>query len=363
MRMATLDVKDIRFEKVAQTKEKTPEDKLGFGAVYTDHMLLIDWDDQEGWHDPRIVPYGPFSLDPATAVFHYGQAIFEGMKAYNENGKILLFRPDCNFERLNISADRLSLPALDPEFALASLKKLLEIEKSWVPSSAGTSLYIRPFMFSTEKTLAVHTAKTVTYGVILSPSGAYFSSDLAPTKIYVEEEYVRAVRGGMGYAKTAGNYAGSYKGQDKAAALGYAQTLWLDGVERKYIEEVGAMNIFFKINGTYVTPALNGSILPGITRRSVIQLLEEAGETVEERHVSIEELLEGIEDGSVEEIFGTGTAAVVTPVGELAYRDKKYVVNDFKTGPGARNIYDRLTAIQLGKEEGPQGWSVEVCKV
>ena len=260
--MTKLTVNDIRVELTTTPKEKTPDDKLGFGTVFTDHMFVMDWSSDKGWYDPRIVPYGPIPVSPALNVLHYGQSVFEGMKAYNANGEAVLFRPEQNFKRLNKSSDRIALPELDEEFALAALKKLISIDKEWIPKSEGTSLYVRPFLYGAEEALGVHPNNEVKFVIILSPSGSYFKAGLQPNKIFVEHEYVRAVRGGFGFAKTAGNYAGSLKGQKKAQELGYSQSLWLDGVEQKYIEEGGAMNIFFKIDGTFVTPELNGSILP-----------------------------------------------------------------------------------------------------
>lgn len=357
--MSKLTVEDIKLELTKTPKEKTPDDKLGFGQVFTDHMFVMDWTPEKGWHDPKIVPYGPLEISPALNTLHYGQSVFEGMKAYNANGEAVLFRPQENFKRLNKSADRIALPELDEEFALLALKKLLQIDKEWIPTSEGTSLYVRPFMFGTEEVLGVHPNNKVKFIIILSPSGSYFKSGLQPNKIFVENEYVRAVRGGFGFAKTAGNYAGSLKGQSKAQKLGYSQSLWLDGVEQKYIEEGGAMNIFFKIDGKFVTPELNGSILPGITRDSVIKLLRSLGETVEERKLPLTEVYEAYDNGKLEEVFLSGTAAVIAPVGELFDGTKKLEITD-KAGEWTSKIYDLLTGIQLGKVEDTLGWVEKV---
>ena len=337
------------------------ESKLGFGKIFTDHMFVMDYDEGQGWHDPRIVPYGPLSLEPSAMCLHYGQEVFEGMKAYRApDGRILLFRPDRNMARLNSSNDRLCIPAIDEEFALECLKELVRLEADWIPTKEGTSLYIRPFIFAVDPMLGVHPAKHLMFVIILSPVGAYYDGGLDPVKIFVEDEYVRAVRGGMGFSKTGGNYAASLKAQQLAEKQGYTQVLWLDGVERKYVEEVGAMNIFFKINGTVVTPKLNGSILPGVTRDSVIALCKEWGIPVEERQISVDEVVAAAESGEMEECFGTGTAAVVSPVGELRYEEEKMEIGGGKIGEVTQRIYDTITGIQLGRIEGPAGWSVEV---
>ncbi|MGX7111771.1 branched-chain amino acid aminotransferase [Gemella cuniculi] len=357
--MSKLTVKDIKLELTSSPKEKTPDDKLGFGQVFTDHMFVMDWDKENGWHNPKIVPYGPIPMSPALNTLHYGQSIFEGMKAYIANGEAVLFRPEENFKRLNKSADRIALPELDEEFALVALKKLIEIDKEWIPKSEGTSLYIRPFMFGSEEALGVHPNNKVKFIIILSPSGSYFKAGLQPNKIFVENQYVRAVRGGFGFAKTAGNYAGSLKGQQKAQQLGYSQSLWLDGVEQKYIEEGGAMNIFFKIDGKFITPELNGSILPGITRASVIELLKSLGETIEERKLSLEEVYNAYDNGKLEEVFLSGTAAVIAPVGELFDGNKKLEIAT-EAGEWTNKIYNLLTGIQLGKVEDKFGWITKV---
>lgn len=342
-------------------KKPSENEALGFGKIFTDHMFIMNYDKGQGWHDPRIVPYGPLEMDPASMCLHYGQEVFEGLKAYlADDGRALLFRPEKNFERLNVSNERMCIPQVDEELCLEALKQLVKIEKDWIPTAEGSSLYIRPFIISVDPFLGVHPSNSYLFIIILAPSGTYYPQGINPTKIAVENKYVRAVRGGTGFAKTAANYAISLKAQAEAEELGYNQALWLDGVERKYVEEVGAMNIFFKIKGKVITPALQGSILSGVTRMSVIELLKSWGEDVEERAISVDEIIEASDAGELEEMFGTGTAAVVSPVGELLIGDKKIIINDNKTGELSQKLYDCLTGIQRGKTEGPEGWSVEV---
>jgi branched-chain amino acid aminotransferase len=342
-------------------KQRPDDAHLEFGKVFTDHMFIMDYTEGKGWHDPRIVPYQPITVDPACMVFHYGQTVFEGLKAYYaEDGKILLFRPERNMARLNHSNERLCIPAVDEEFLLDALKTLISIEKDWIPRAEGTSLYIRPFIIATEPYLGVSVAASYKLMIILTPVGSYYKEGIHPVKIAVEDKYVRAVKGGTGTAKTAGNYASSLKAQEEAGETGYSQVLWLDGVERKYIEEVGSMNIFFKINGEVVTPALNGSILPGITRDSILQLLQHWNVPVVERKISIDEIYEAYQNGHLEEVFGTGTAAVISPVGELFWNQEKLTVNNGETGELSKRLFDTLTSIQVGKEKDPFGWVTEV---
>ncbi|MDI6766965.1 MAG: branched-chain amino acid aminotransferase [Bacteroidota bacterium] len=351
----------INIEITKNPKPKPDQKNLGFGKYFTDHMFIMDYSESKGWHDPRIIPYQPLSLDPATSVFHYGQAIFEGMKAYlSVEGKILLFRPEKNMERINSSNDRMSMPPIDVDFGVEALKTLVKLDKDWIPTAEGTSLYLRPFVFSTDPLLGVRASNTYKFIIILSPVGAYYPQGISPVNIYVEPEYVRAVRGGTGYAKAAGNYAGSMKAQSIAAKKGYVQVLWLDGVERKYIEEVGAMNVFFKIKGEVVTPPLEGSILPGITRESVIFLLKHWGMKVSERKISIHELHEAYKVGELEEAFGTGTAAVISPIGELSWNNSRMVINNNMTGEIAHKLYDTLTGIQYGRLKDEFGWTLEI---
>lgn len=348
---------EIKIELTNQPKVKPNDDKLIFGTQFTDHMFIMDYEECKGWYDPRIVPYQPITLDPAAMIFHYGQTVFEGLKAYRTSeGTVQLFRPQENFKRLNKSNERMVIPPIDEQFALKALKKLLEIEQDWVPSAEGTSLYIRPFVIATDPYLGVRPSHQYKFMIILSPVGAYYKEGINPVKIAVENEYVRTVLGGTGEAKTAGNYAASLKAQEIVEAQGFTQVLWLDGVEKKYIEEVGSMNVFFKIDGEVVTPALTGSILHGITRNSVIQLLKHWNIPVVERKVSMEELAKAHEEGRLEEAFGTGTAAVISPIGLLNWREKDYVINDSKTGEVSKRLYDTLTGIQYGKIEDPFNW-------
>lgn len=353
---------DIKVEKTKNPKEiPGKDDPLVFGTIFTDHMYIMDYNPEQGWHDPRIIPYQPIVLDPSAMVFHYGQEMFEGLKAYKTaDESILLFRPDKNITRANNTNRRICIPEIDPEDFLNGIKTLVRIEESWIPRREGTSLYIRPFVIATDPFLGVRPSNTYQFMIILSPVGAYYPEGLDPVKIWIEDEYVRAVRGGIGEAKTGGNYVASLLAQMKAHEEGYSQVLWLDGVERKYIEEVGAMNIFFKIKGTVVTPMLNGSILPGVTRDTCIELCKQWGIKVEERKVSVEELIEAAKDGTLEECWGSGTAAVVSPVGHLRYGDEVMQINDGGIGAVSQRLYDEVTAIQLGNRKGPEGWAVEV---
>lgn len=353
---------NIRIEKTTTPKELPKTDNpLKFGTIFTDHMFLMNYETGKGWHDPRIVPYQSLSLEPSAMVFHYGQEMFEGLKAYKtEDGRTLLFRPNKNIERANRSNRRLCIPEIPEEDFLDALKALVKTDEAWIPSKPGTSLYIRPFVIATDPFLGVRPSDTYLFIIILSPVGAYYPEGLNPVKIWIEDEYVRAVRGGIGEAKTGGNYVASLKSQVKAHEEGYSQVLWLDGVERKYIEEVGAMNIFFKIDGTIVTPQLNGSILPGVTRDSVINLCKEWGLQVEERKISIDEIYEAHKNGKLEEVFGTGTAAVISPVKELRWENHFMQVGNGQIGKYSQKFYDTITGLQLGKIEDTFNWTVEV---
>lgn len=353
---------DIQFKPAAALKEKPKKGQpLGFGKIFTDYMFTMQYTEGKGWHDPVIEPFHNLSLSPAAMVFHYGQEMFEGLKAYKgEGGKVFLFRPDMNAKRANRSNDRLCIPRLPEEDFVQAVKELVSVERDWIPEDEGTSLYIRPFIIATDEFLGVAPSQTYLFMIILSPSGAYYESGLAPVGIWIEDEYVRAVKGGTGFAKTGGNYASSLIAQVKAHDEGFSQVLWLDGVERKYIEEVGAMNIFFKISGKLVTPMLNGSILPGVTRDSVIQLARSWGYEVEERRISVEELLAAQHSGALEEVFGTGTAAVISPVGKLRFQDEIMTIHDGKIGELSQKIYDTVTGIQWGKLDDPFGWRIEV---
>lgn len=353
---------NIRYEKTTAPKEiPGPENPLTFGTIFTDHMFIMDYKEGEGWYDPRIVPYGPISLEPSSMVFHYGQEMFEGLKAYkSEDGRTLLFRPDQNIRRANDTNDRICIPRIQEEDFMQALKAIVKMEEAWIPTKPGTSLYIRPFIIATDPFLGVRPSNTYKFMIILSPVGAYYPEGLNPVKIWIEDEYVRAVRGGLGEAKAGANYVASLKAQVKAHDAGYSQVLWLDGVERKYIEEVGAMNIFFKINGVVVTPKLTGSILPGVTRKSCIELCKMWGYEVEERRISARELFDAAVDGTLEEVWGTGTAAVISPVGKLREGNTEVTIQDGGIGQLARKLYDTITGIQLGKINGPEGWVVEV---
>ena len=350
-------MENIKITRAATLKEKPDSSTLVFGKNMTDHMFLADYDEGQGWHDPRIVPYAPLQIDPAAKVLHYAEEIFEGLKAYRTaDGSIQLFRIKDNIDRMNKSADRLCLPRIPEDLAMAGIMELVKVEQDWVPSEKDTSLYIRPFMIGLDAALGVHSSKHVQFVVIVCPVGAYYPEGLNPVKIYVEDQDVRAVKGGTGMAKTGGNYAASLRAGDRAEKAGYSQVLWLDGVHRKYIEEVGSMNVMFKVAGKILTPDLNGSVLDGITRRSCIQLLKDWGYEVEERRISAEELFEAAENGTLEEAWGTGTAAVVSPIGELAMEDKKVTVSGGKIGPITQKLYDELTGIQWGRVADPHNW-------
>ncbi len=354
---------NIKITKTTCPKQKpTDETKLGFGHIFTDHMFVMDWSKEEGWHDAQIVPYGPIELDPSCSTLHYSQTIFEGLKAYRTaDGAIQLFRPQENFKRLNSSNERMCIPTVDEDFMLEALKTLVELDKDWVPHSSGASLYIRPFVFATEPFLGVHPSSSYKLMIILSPSGAYYATGLNPVSIFVEGSYVRAVRGGTGEVKAGANYAVSLKAQEAAGKEGYSQVLWLDGVEQKYIEEVGAMNVFFVLGDEIVTPKLHGSVLPGITRKSSVQLLKDWGYKVSERMLSIDELVDAYKAGNLKEAFGTGTAAVISPIGALKYGDLEMEINGNKIGEISQRLYDELTGIQWGRVPDERGWIVKVC--
>ncbi len=349
---------EISITKTTAPKAKPPKGtKLGFGNYYTDHMFIMNYDEGEGWHDARIVPYAPLSLDPAAMCLHYGQEVFEGLKAYRTPaGKVVLFRPDKNMERMNRSNERLCIPQLDEAFAVKAIKTLVDVERDWIPEGEGTALYVRPFIIAVDPHVGVHPAHHLLFIIILSPVGAYYEAGINPVKIYVERNYVRAVRGGLGFAKTAGNYAASLKAQDEAEKVGYAQVLWLDGVERKYIEEVGTMNVFFKIGDEIATPALQGTILGGITRMSCVELLRSWGYNVSERRLSLDEVIAAADNGTLTEAFGSGTAAVISPIGELRVDDRKIIINNGEIGPVAKRLYTDLTDLQNGRAADPFGW-------
>ncbi|MFZ5590404.1 MAG: branched-chain amino acid aminotransferase [Bacillota bacterium] len=348
---------EILVKKVTTGKPKPADDRLGFGINFTDHMFVMDYNTEAGWHNPRIEPYGPLSLDPSTMVFHYGQAIFEGIKAYRRvDGRIGIFRPRDYIARMNRSADRLCIPPVDETLVLKALKELIRLEQDWVPRSKETSLYIRPFIIATDPFLGVRPSFTYKFMIILSPVGAYYPEGFNAVKIMVTDQYVRAVRGGLGHVKTPGNYAASLKAAEEAKKQKYTQVLWLDGVELKYIEEVGTMNIFFVIDGEVVTPPLEGSILGGMTRDSVLTVTREWGLRVSERRLSIDEVVAAADAGRLQEIFGTGTAAVISPVNELKYKDKIIVPGDGQVGPLSHKLYDYITGLQYGTQPDKYGW-------
>lgn len=352
---------NISITKTTNPKQKPDQNNLGFGQYFTDHMFIMDYAEGKGWHDARIVPYAPLELDPSCMVLHYGQAIFEGLKAYKtKKGEILLFRPEKNMERVNSSNERLVIPEIDVDFGVQAIKELVRVDADWIPDAPGTSLYIRPFIIATDPFLGVRPSDTYKFIIILSPVGAYYKEGINPVKIYVESNYVRAVKGGLGYAKTVANYASSLKAQVEAKHSGYTQVLWLDGIEKKYIEEVGTMNVFFKINGEVITPSLEGSILPGITRMSTIELLKKSGIPVTERRITIQELYDAHAAGKLDEAFGTGTAAVISPIGEFNWDGKSITVNEGKIGPVASKVYETITGIQSGDIEDPYGWIQKV---
>ncbi len=349
---------NLEIVKATRLKPKpTDETKLGFGKIFTDHMLTIQYTRGKGWHDAMVRPYENFSLSPACSVLHYSQTIFEGMKAYHTNDGINLFRPWENFKRMNVSARRMCMPEIDEEFAQEGLEALLALDKDWVPKTEGTSLYIRPTIIATDPYLGVRAADTYIFYIILSPVGAYYASGLSPVDIYVEDEYVRAVPGGTGYVKTGGNYAASLLAGQTAHDKGFSQVLWLDAVEKKYVDEVGSMNIFFKIRGELYTAPLAGSILPGITRDSVIRMAKDMfGVTVREERIAIDDIFAENASGRLEEVFGTGTAAVVSPVGGMTWKDQSIKICGGKMGELTSRIYDMLTGMQYGREEDTFGW-------
>lgn len=349
---------DIKFIKSENLKEKPDETKLGFGKYFTDYMFVMDYDEGQGWHDATIMPYGPIPMSPATVVLHYAQETFEGLKAYRRaDGQIQLFRPEMNARRMIRSNERLCMATIPEELFIEAVNALVKVEKDWVPSEPETSLYIRPFAFATESSLGVHKAKAYKFMIILSPVGAYYAAGLDPVKIMVEDEYVRAVKGGTGFAKCGGNYAGSIIGQEKAEKAGCEQVLWLDGETRTYVEEVGSMNIMFKIDGEIYTAPIEGTVLPGVTRDSIIHILKDWGYKVNEAKLPIADLMQAGRDGKLEEVFGTGTAAVISPVGGLVYKDEELTVNNFQIGELTQKLYDYLTGIQWGKVEDKYGWT------
>ncbi len=342
-------------------KQKPDPDSLRFGTVFTDHMFVMDYDPKNGWHDGKIVPYGPLALDPATVVFHYGQEMFEGLKAYKtKEGKVQLFRPDMNAKRTNNTNKRMCIPQIDEQMYIDAIKELVAVDKDWIPQKPDTALYIRPFIIGTDKFLGVAASNTYKFIIILSPVGPYYESGLAPTRIYVENEFVRSAPGGTGYAKIGGNYAAAMIAEQKAHDMGYDQVLWLDAKEGKYVEEIGTSNAFFKIDGELYTAPLEGTILPGITRDSMITVMKDWGYKVNEVRFTIEDVFKAAEEGRLEEVFATGTAAVISPVGELYWNDKHIVINNNEIGELSQKLYDELYGIQTGEKADTRGWIVPV---
>jgi branched-chain amino acid aminotransferase len=351
----------IRITRTTSKKDKPKDKDLSFGNVFTDHMFVVNFEEEKGWYDPRVEPYGPLPLDPATAVLHYGQGLFEGLKAFRgKDGTIRLFRPQKHVERLNRTAQRMTIPTLDPELILKSWTTVVDVDRDWVPSSVGTSLYIRPTVIASEPFLGVRPAKQYLYYVILSPVGPYYPEGLAPTRIKVIDNYVRAVAGGLGEAKTSANYAASLYAAEEAKHEGFTQVLWLDGVEHRYIEEVGTSNIMLKIGDEVITPPLGGTILAGVTRDSALALMRSWGVRVSERMITIDEVVAAADNGTLQEVWATGTAAVISPVGELAYQGRRIVVNQGKIGALAQKLYDTIVAIQYGETADANGWTMVV---
>ena len=352
---------EIKVTKTTNPKAKPDPNTLRFGDVFTDHMFIMDYKDGQGWHDPRIVPYGPLELDPAAAVFHYAQEMFEGLKTYiTKDGDVQLFRPDMNAKRTNKTNNRLCIPEIDEDFYVEAVKAIVSVDKDWVPSKKDTSLYIRPFIIASEAFLGVRPSKEYIFIIILSPVGPYYPEGLKPTKIYVEDKYVRSVNGGTGEAKIGGNYACGLKSQVEAAEKGFSQVLWLDGNERKYIEEIGTSNAFFIIDGEVVTPPLTGTILAGITRDSVIQLLKDWGVPVREERITIMDIKKAYDEGRLDEVFASGTAAVISPVGELKWKEHDMIINNNEIGEISQRIYDTVTGIQNGTMEDTHNWVVKL---
>jgi len=356
-----MEISIIQTDPAKRKAKPKDESKLGFGRVFTDHMFTMTYHSSRGWYDPAVRPYEDLSLDPAAMCLHYGQLIFEGMKAYRgKNGEIYLFRPRENIRRMNESARRLCMPTLDPEVFLEGLKKLVLLEKDWIPKSSGASLYIRPTMIATEAALGVHPADAYLFYIIVGPVGAYYPEGFSPTKIYVVEEYVRSAPGGIGYCKAAGNYAASLMASAMAVEKGYTQVLWLDAVNRKYVEEVGTSNIFFVIDGELITPPLGGTILPGVTRDSVLRIARAWGLKVSERLLSMEEILAACQNGSLQESFASGTAAIVSPIGQICYQNREYAINEGRTGSLTERLYEEILRIQYGEKEDPFGWRMRI---
>ena len=353
--------RSIPIRRTEAPRAKPDDSQLGFGTVFTDHMFVQEYDEEHGWHDARIEPYHAFTLDPAAAVLHYAQEVFDGLKAFGwQDRSVHLFRPQKHVERLINSTARMCIPPLDPSALLDSFKTLVDVERDWVPHTVGTSLYIRPTIIATEPFLGVRPARSYLYYIILSPVGPYFGGRLNPVSILVTDRYVRAVEGGVGAAKTGGNYAASLYAAEEARRQGFSQVLWLDGINRRFLDEVGTMNVMVRIGDEVITPPLTGTILPGITRDSALTILRDWGLNTSERPISIEEVIAAVEDGTLREAWGTGTAAVISPIGELGYKGKRLAINGGKVGELTQRLYDTLVGIQYGTAPDPYGWTVEV---
>ncbi|MEA2014264.1 MAG: branched-chain amino acid aminotransferase [Thermodesulfobacteriota bacterium] len=356
-----MKIKVTRVHPEQMKPRPADESKLGFGRTFTDHFFIAEYDSEKGWHNASIEPLRPLSLSPAAMCLHYGQEIFEGMKAYKgKDNSIYLFRPEENINRMNRSAERLCMAQIDNDLFMEGLKQLVLLEKDWIPRGAGTSLYIRPTMIASESSLGVHPASQYLFYIIVGPVGAYYPEGFRPTKIYVSEKYVRAATGGVGDCKAAGNYAASLYASREALKKGCAQVLWLDAREQKYVEEVGTSNIFFVIGDDLITPPLSGSILPGVTRDSVIRLARSWGINVLERQLSIDEILSSNANGTLKEAFASGTAAIVSPVGQIHYQEKEHVIGNGNTGPLTEKLYNGILQIQYGDKEDPFGWMVKI---
>ncbi len=356
-----MGIKVTKIDPGKMRQKPADESKLGFGKIFTDHFFIVEYETKTGWYNASIEPFRPLSLDPASMCLHYGQEIFEGMKAYKgKDGAIYLFRPEENIKRMNRSAERLCMPHIDADLFMEGLKKLVLLEKDWIPHDTGTSLYIRPTMIATEAALGVHASTRYLFFIIVGPVGAYYPEGFGPTKIYVSEKYVRAARGGVGDCKAAGNYAASLYASQEAMKMGYTQVLWLDAQERKYVEEVGTSNIFFVVGDDLITPPLSGSILPGIMRDSVIRMARSWGINVREERLAIDELLKLNNEGILTEIFASGTAAIVSPVGQIYYQGKEHIIGTGDTGSLTEKLYNEILQIQYGEKEDPFGWRIKI---
>lgn len=352
---------EIAIHRTAQRKPRPPSSALGFGQHFTDHMFLVDYLEGRGWYDARVVPYGPLSIDPAASVLQYAQELFEGFKAIRGvDGKIRIFRPDRHCARLARSAERMCMPVVPEALVRDAVTELVRLENEWVPDAPNTALYLRPTLIGTEPFLGVRPSRSYTFFIIASPVGAYYAEGFDPVKIWIEEECVRAARGGLGAAKAGANYAASLYAAERAKSRGYSQVLWLDAAEHKYLEEVGTMNLFVELDGAFVTPPLEGSILDGVTRSSILTILRDWGKKVEERRISVDEVLRAHSSGKLGEVFGCGTAAVISPVGELGYKGERLKITTRKEGGIAQRLFNELTGIQQGRIADTRGWLMEI---